>query len=247
MCVSDLSNIHLSKFFKKYRLWDMIKRKFGSGYNAIDYVYPNRFRPWEINCMNNKWVGKEGLELSKEAVKWLVEEELRIPLEEIPNVISKRVFMKYGLDSMTQVLFGHSPFKCIDFVYPGRFNKEDFKSAYGGRVCMSNHGDKAYSLFEREIDDMLYDWGIDHVHFVRYPNSLSNCDIVVGGKEGYWIEVAGMDNPEYIIRLDEKIDMAKGNGLNLIVVRYNDSKKEIIKKLSPVIKEFGNGVTLNGY
>ena len=56
-----------------------------SPYDALNSVYPNKFKLWELKKINKGIWNKE---MGKEAVKWLIEEKLKFSDEEIRNQLS---------------------------------------------------------------------------------------------------------------------------------------------------------------
>ena len=116
------------KLFLKYKLRSILNVVDYSSYNILDMVYPDKFKPWELeNCPNNYWND----DTIKESIKWLVEEKLKLTCDEYDKVIriNRRVFNKYGLGTVIHIYFGDSVFKALDFAYPNTFKYTDFKSA----------------------------------------------------------------------------------------------------------------------
>jgi hypothetical protein len=100
---------------------------FGWNYfDVIDNAYPGQFRPWEFKQVPSRyWYGEEGKNRAIKAVKYVIEEELKIPMEEIPFQVDFHFFKKYSLRGVFN-LFGDSPFQVIEAVYPGVFHPWQF-------------------------------------------------------------------------------------------------------------------------
>ena len=114
------------------------------------------------------------------------------------------------------------------------------KKLNGKKIYLSNHGHKFMSIFERDIDNWIWNKGIEeHRHDVPYPESKLNCDFLIGD---YWIEAAGLlGNRWYDKVIKEKKRIAKEHDLKLIVITMDDfyRKKVIERKLVDVLREHG--------
>lgn len=108
----------------------------------------------------------------------------------------------------------------------------------GKNIYTSNHGHKFKSIFECELDSYFYNKGIyEHKHNVRYPNSIKNCDFVIGR---YWIEAAGLLGIKwYDSIIKEKICIAKEHNLKLIIISLDDfyKRKSFELKISDVLRD----------
>lgn len=93
---------------------------------AIQLAYPNKFKPWEFNCVaKNYWNDTSN---GIKATRWLIEEKLKLTDEELKEQLSLKLFADNGLIGMLSSCFNNSPFKAIEMTYPGKFKKEDFKN-----------------------------------------------------------------------------------------------------------------------
>lgn len=99
-----------------------------STYKAINNIYPNKFKPWELlKVPNDYWDNKSAII----ATKWLLEEKLEMSDEDILN-INTRVFLTNNLGGMLQVIYNNSPIKAIMEAYPDRFHICEFKKVPQG-------------------------------------------------------------------------------------------------------------------
>ena len=90
----------------------------GSPYQAINTVYPNKFKEWEFNKVpNNFWTREKGIE----ATKWLVEEKLKLSGDELEEKLSYKSFIDNGLGGMLNYCFNCSYKKALQEVYPNTF------------------------------------------------------------------------------------------------------------------------------
>lgn len=122
----DLINKFSLKVFKENFLYGMLVSCFdGSPYKALNSVYPNKFKPWELKSVPNcYWTKETGILASK----WLIEEVLKWDEATIKNNLSSKIFIDYNLNSMFRICFNQSTYKLINSTYPNKFKKSDFKS-----------------------------------------------------------------------------------------------------------------------
>lgn len=112
--------------FNKNGLNGAIKIFNFSPYDAMNYIYPNTYKPWNFTQTNK---GYWSLENAIEAVKWLFECKLNWTVEEIKANLSRDIFIKYNLNGMLGACFGNSPYKAYNAAYPGKIRAEELKNA----------------------------------------------------------------------------------------------------------------------
>ena len=96
-----------------------------SPYQAINCIYPNKFKEWEFKYVPNRyWNNKEN---GIKATKWLIEEKLKLSDKQIKEQLSSKLFIENGLRGMLQICFNSSPYKAIDATYPNKFKENDFQ------------------------------------------------------------------------------------------------------------------------
>ena len=78
------------------------------------------------------WRCKNGKEHAKIAIKYLIEEHLKIAVVDIPKKISGKTFHETGLFRILVEFYDSSYFKAIDNVYPGRFKPWEFAKGMTG-------------------------------------------------------------------------------------------------------------------
>jgi hypothetical protein len=97
-------------------------------YSYLNAVFPQRYKPWEMNFSPRGFFNeKENIVL---AVKWMVEEKMKIPMEELTvydvwerglgKKITKEIFSFYGLREVL-AQYNNSPGKILIDVYPEKF------------------------------------------------------------------------------------------------------------------------------
>lgn len=117
------------KSFKENGLGGLLDEHFHSIYEAVNSVYPNKFKPWELeNTKINYW----SRELGVEATRWLIEEKLKLSDEELKNNFSSTLFFDNGLSKMLLLCFNNSPYDALNSVYPNKFKLWELKKINKG-------------------------------------------------------------------------------------------------------------------
>ena len=93
--------------FDKYGLNGLVRYFNNSPYEAINYMYPNKYKPWEkSNVPMNYWKNEDNI---KDALRWLFEEKCNI------DNVTRKDFKKYNLSGLLSGSFGNSPIKAIEY------------------------------------------------------------------------------------------------------------------------------------
>ena len=130
-------------------------------YEVIDNAYPGRFKPWQFQQVTGKyWDGEEGKKRAIEAVKYVIEEKLKIPLKEIPIQVNIHFFSQHSLRGVFS-LFGQSPFQVVEAVYPGVFKPWQF--AHVPMNCWKN---------EEYVREAMVDFLFKQLHFSSYEEAF---------------------------------------------------------------------------
>jgi hypothetical protein len=119
--------IHKRLFYENGLTWMLGSCFDWSPYKAIDNAYPGRFHKWQFN-VKGMWQGPDRFGLAARATRWMIEEQERVPVDEIPQRISATTFGKYNLRGMLSVCFKGSFFRAIENAYPGRFHPWEFRN-----------------------------------------------------------------------------------------------------------------------
>lgn len=93
------------------RLVTYIYKKKISLYELINMAYPNKYKPWEVTY-NISWT-KEN---KRDAIKWLVEEKLKLDPSKELNKVRAKHFIHYGLSGLLSV-FNNSPKEALKETY----------------------------------------------------------------------------------------------------------------------------------
>jgi len=136
--------------FIDYKLSSMINYVFDkSYYNAINAVYPNEFKRWEFTAVpKNYWTNEH----IKEAVKWLIIDKLKYNDNDIKNKLNKDDFQNNGLGGLYCTKFHNSYYEVINFVYPNKFKKSDFKNYI---YFNSSHTQWTKSIIKEKFETFL--------------------------------------------------------------------------------------------
>jgi type IV pilus assembly protein PilB len=122
----DLPVMLNKQIFKDSGLGKLLELFDDSCYQIVNAVFPNVFKPWQfVEEEPLIWFQENRYEIASEATKWLVEERLGIPVEEIPKRISIREFHMNGLSKLLD-LFNQNLFQVIDNAYPDKFKPWQF-------------------------------------------------------------------------------------------------------------------------
>lgn len=81
-----------------------------SKFNLIDMTYPNKYKEWEV--VRVIWTDEKKME----AIKWLVEDKLKLDISEDLNKVTANHFRKYKLMGLLKV-FNNSPRDAVKFAY----------------------------------------------------------------------------------------------------------------------------------
>ena len=86
-------------------------------FEAVDNAYPNKYKPWLFSSFKycaRSWNEK----ITKEAIIWLIEEELKLKKDEILDVLTIEVFHKYMLEGVLNKFFNGDIVAAVNSVYP---------------------------------------------------------------------------------------------------------------------------------
>lgn len=105
--------------FAKYGLLGIITHVYnGSVYTLIEDTYPGRFKPWEfVHTPNGYWTK----ETAREALRWLIQDKLRMDDEDIKKNYNYNLLREHKLDGMCRAVYNKRPFDALNDLYPGRF------------------------------------------------------------------------------------------------------------------------------
>ena len=123
----DIKNNLTSELFDKHGLKGMLKLYNGSPYAAVNAAYPNRFHPWEFAKTPYGFYDNEKNRL--DALRWLIEEKLKLTDDEIKEKVSLNFFKEHSLGGLVSIRFNGSPYAALNALYPGKFKQWELKQA----------------------------------------------------------------------------------------------------------------------
>lgn len=96
-------------------------------YDIFDSIYPGKVKPWFFKNHNKYNTNTE--ETAAEAIRWLFERYLEIPMDEIPKYATCDLFWQVGFSGiLTKRKLGlnSSPYRAVNLAFPGKFSKSEF-------------------------------------------------------------------------------------------------------------------------
>ncbi len=118
--VDDIPQRISATTFGKYNLRGMLSVCFrGSFFRAIENAYPGRFYPWEFrNVPKNFWQGEQGLVNARRATRWLCQDILEVPKDNVFQDVTYHLFREHGLGGMLTGCFSGSSIQALHNAYP---------------------------------------------------------------------------------------------------------------------------------
>ena len=122
----DLPTMLTKQAFIDNALEPLLNKFDGSCFRIVDQVYPGIFKQWQFTEEEQLiWFQENKMEIAADATKWLIEERLGIPYEDIPKRISIREFHMNGLSKLLD-LFNQNLYQVIDNAYKDQFKPWQF-------------------------------------------------------------------------------------------------------------------------
>ena len=122
----DLPAILTKQAFIDNGLEALLNKFDGSCFRIVDQVYPGIFKQWQFTEEEQLiWFQENKFEIAADATKWLIEDRLGIPYEDIPKRISIREFHMNGLSKLLD-LFNQNLYQVINNAYKDQFKPWQF-------------------------------------------------------------------------------------------------------------------------
>lgn len=148
--IDDIVNLKSHRYFKKYGLDGLLYSKYSATVFYFWNEYFNgRYKEWEYaQTKRNYWTSSEN---RREALKYLIEEKLKIKKDEIPGKFTYGLLVKeyHKFSLICDSYYNSDLFKWIDEVYPLEFTREQFTD------LIANDGTIVDSRIERDIHNLL--------------------------------------------------------------------------------------------
>jgi hypothetical protein len=131
---------------KEQKLWGALNR-FKSVRKLIQFVYPGRYNEFDFSRVPiNYWNNIQNI---RDRLEWhLCREGIRIV--EIPRKVNYDLLVEWGFSNPLK-RHGHSPYRFMNALYPGRFKETDFKKIPQGYAMRSSPN---YCVNSPLIDNM---------------------------------------------------------------------------------------------
>lgn len=122
----DLPAMMNRHIFKDNGLGKLLELFDDSCFKLVNTVFPNVFKQWQfIEEEPLIWFQEDRFDTAQKATRWLIEERLGIPIEEIPKRISIREFHMNGLSKLLD-LFNQNLYQVIENAFPQKFKPWQF-------------------------------------------------------------------------------------------------------------------------
>jgi len=193
-------------------------RRYGN--NLLGYVmelYDNKYPAYKFNIPGGDkyWGIKEN---RVRALKYFIEEDMKIPIEKVPLYITLTALRNKGTSTMYNVCkkYYDSLFEWVDEAYPSRFDPKDFDIHY-----VRNDFD---SIEEAEVHDILKSKFKNKV--IYNPNNTERT-IKIDGKVPDWLLFT--NNKCYIVEYFG-LDMERNTSHNSRIEDYKERTENKIEK-----------------
>lgn len=122
----DLPTLLTKQIFEETGLKKLLDKFDGSVFRLVEQVFPGVFKQWQFPEEEQLlWFQGNRMQIAASATKWLIEERLGIPFEDIAKRISIRDFHMNGLSKLLD-LFNQNLFQVIENAYPAQFKPWQF-------------------------------------------------------------------------------------------------------------------------
>lgn len=145
--------------FYKNGLKGMVLKCFNDKFHfALESAFPGKYKPWLFKTApRNYWTKETFLN----ALKWTIEEKLHLSKNDIPKVVSEQFMKDHSLITGFQKFFNSSPYEAIDALYPGVYQRFQFKKMPNG-----------YWNPERTVDAVI--WNCKKLHKPTIERVINN-------------------------------------------------------------------------
>ncbi|MBF0407534.1 MAG: type II/IV secretion system protein [Candidatus Riflebacteria bacterium] len=126
----DIPSMITADIFKENDLEELLKLFNGSVYNLVHSVFPDDFKPWQFPDEESLlWFREDRYKVASRATHWLIEEVMKLQIDDIPQKITLKDFHQNGLSKLTD-LFNQNVYLIIDNAFPGKFNPWEFSEQH---------------------------------------------------------------------------------------------------------------------
>lgn len=200
-----IRNVGLTGFLQYYCNNDLLE--------FITKFHENKYPPYRFSGGYKKyWEEKENRD---NALKWLIEKDLKIPIEKIPLYLTLTSIRNIGTTTMYDVLkkYYKGIYEWVNEVYPGKFIELDFNIN-----AMRNE-------FDSQEEKMIHDVLKDNLKNVIYNTRNTENTVKINGMIPDWYCIT--DNGFYIIEYFGITNNQKNYN-----IRISDYKNKANEKIS---------------
>lgn len=244
---SNVYEINFQKFIKDYKLHSHIEKKFENDMlRFIMQITDNKFAAYKFKGHFKKyWELKSN---RSNALKYLIEQDLKLQIEKIPLYLTLTSIKKFGTSTMYNVLKKHykNLFYWVNEVYPGKFVELDFNINIIRNEFDSMEEGLVHNVLKQKFKNVIYN--------NRNTENTINIDgmmpdwLVFTNKHTYLVEYFGLwkhtkkhnsRNFDYTNKVKDKIKKYELlEGYKKVYIFPNDLKDNmagLYKKLDNVI------------
>lgn len=109
--------------FEKFKLIGMLNILKLTPYKMLELVYPNRFNFWRFKYMKYQ---SYSIDDKIFAVRWLIDDRLKLDKDTVCNSISYKLFKDNGLDGL--IRNSDNIFSLLELAYPGKYKPWELSS-----------------------------------------------------------------------------------------------------------------------
>lgn len=124
----DIRNNLDSKIFAEHGLggmYNIICSRY-SMFEIFNLAFPNRFKPWEVQSLPSSYWQRD---ISQDAVRWLVQEKIKLDEKNYSYKLTRKDFSKYRLRSMFNLVYNNSSYAALQDAFPGKYQPWERTSA----------------------------------------------------------------------------------------------------------------------
>lgn len=129
---SDMPKKLTRKVFYDNKMGSLFKYYNGVS-DIIMTLYPNQFKEWEFNVTKGYYSSDDN---KRKVLEWFIKqlhEDGKIKtIDDIPKVVSNRVFREYKVNSMFKNGFNSSTYSAMNFMFPNKWKPWEFKNVRNG-------------------------------------------------------------------------------------------------------------------
>lgn len=215
--IDDVYNYNYNKLFEnakvKYYIESIHKDKLG----FIMKYFDNQYAAYKFRSIVGQkyWENRDNAD---QAMKYFIENDLKIPIEKIPLYVTK-MNLQMKANTLYNIIykkrFDDTIFDWISRLYPGKFIEEDFSIG-----VIRNEFD---SMDEKLIDDMLRQRFQSVVYNYRNSNNK--------------VTIMGM-NPDWFVFTDRNLYIVEYFGIALNHGKYNQRISDYINKSEDKLEKY---------